>query len=206
MNLRAVWFDADGVVQAAAVGWREELARLCQDRHRIEEFLADVFAAERPCLTGQGDFADALVEVLERWESTASLEEALKVWTLIQPDAAVLAVVSSVRDGGLRAGLATNQQNRRAAFMTETLGYGDVFDDLLYSCVVGHAKPDPDYFLRCLDRTGLAGGEVLFFDDHPANVAAARDAGLHAEVHEPGTGAAGLRERLDRYGIRLMAG
>lgn len=44
----------------------------------------------------------------------------------------------------------------------------------------GVAKPDPRVYLACLRELGVAPGQTLFIDDHPANVDGARQAGLDA--------------------------
>lgn len=52
------------------------------------------------------------------------------------------------------------------------------------SGVLGLAKPDPDAFVRCLQRLGFSAGSALFVDDKAANVEGARQAGLEAIVFE----------------------
>jgi len=73
-TIRAVLLDADGVVQLPVSAWRASLGALCGEPSRADEFLTDVFGAERPCLTGALDFEVALGQVLRKWESTVSVE------------------------------------------------------------------------------------------------------------------------------------
>ena len=90
--------------------------------------------------------------------------------------------------------------------MSETLGYGELFDAEFYSCDLGHAKPSDDYFRLVLEGVGLAPGEVLFLDDKAANVEAARGIGIQASVFEIEVGAdnrAALLRVLSRYGVCL---
>lgn len=201
--IEAVLFDADGVIQSTSSGWRTELAALCGDASRTEAFLEDLFAAERPCLTGEREFAHALAEVLDRWESRATVEDALRIWTLIEPQDELLAIVESLGTIQVRTGLATNQQPLRARYMEEDLKYGERFDELLFSCRIGHAKPDPRYFDGVLEVLELEGNRVLFIDDHPANVEAARDRGLRAEVYDQVTGVTGMLELLTAHGLEV---
>lgn len=60
------------------------------------------------------------------------------------------------------------------------------------------AKPDPDCYRRCLSELQVPPAAVLFVDDHPANVAGAREAGLFAHHH---TTAEALKQALIRHGI-----
>ena len=44
-------------------------------------------------------------------------------------------------------------------------------------------KPDPAIYRLCEERMGLPPAKLLFFDDYPENVAAARALGWQAEVY-----------------------
>src|SRR5690606_24475465 len=114
---KIVLFDADGVVQLPASTWRTSLEALCGDPHRRDDFLADLFAAEAPCLTGSAEFETSLSEVLGRWNVDASAADAMSIWTRIVPDQDILGIVASVRSAGVSVALATNQQAYRADFM-----------------------------------------------------------------------------------------
>ena len=199
VKVTTVLLDADGVVQKPVPGWLDRLGELCGAPDRHDEFLADVFAAEKPALTGQVEFRPALAAVLERWGCPVSLEEAIDVWQLIQPHEQILEVVAELRSRGCRVSLATNQQAERAAFMSDSLGYSTLFDDLFYSCEVGHAKPDPAYFAAVLDQLSQPGDTVLFVDDHPDNVVSARSAGLQGAVFDARTGGDDFRALLASF-------
>ena len=106
-----------------------------------------------------------------------------------------------LQNGGVRTGLATNQQAIRARFMAEELGYEARFDELFFSFSIGHAKPSPDYFSAVLRALELDGGQVLFIDDHMANVTAARESGLNAEVFSLKAGPSRMLELLGNFGL-----
>lgn len=202
-GITTLLLDADGVIQKPVPGWRENLGALCGDEVRREEFLAAVFAAERPCLTGDQDFATALEAVLDRWGSRTSLEEALAVWTQIEVSEEMLALVDRLRRNGWRVALATNQQTHRAAHMSWALGYASRFDAQCYSCGLGAAKPDVSYFAKALAILDCPPEAALFIDDSPANVHSARSAGLSAEVFSLDQGHTALRDILHSYGVQL---
>jgi putative hydrolase of the HAD superfamily len=200
-RIAAVLFDADGVIQRPSSTWRSNLVRLCPNPARGEEFLTELFAAERPCFDGTEDFRRTLTEALARWGRADAVDEALAVWTEIEPDPHILEVVAELRRNDIEVALASNQQAIRAKYMSEGLGYAERFDHLFYSCLLGHAKPSTAYFQQALKRLALPGGSVLFLDDREVNVAAARSVGLHAELAQIGHGAAGMRQLLSRYGL-----
>jgi FMN phosphatase YigB (HAD superfamily) len=64
-----------------------------------------------------------------------------------------------------------------------TRRYPDIFarfDRLFFSHRLHHRKPDPAAFAAVASHLGASGEEIVFVDDGPANVAAAREAGWQA--------------------------
>lgn len=202
-SITAVLLDADGVVQLTPPAWRDSLEALCGDSGRVDDFLADVFAAEKLCLTGAADFKPALAGVLRRWRSNISAEEALRIWTQIEPCPDVLGLVKALRASGVAVALATNQQRHRANFMTSELGYAEHFDHLLYSCELGRCKPSAEYFPSAVAALKIDPERALFIDDHKANVSAARGSGLRAEFFHLSEGVARIHEIFRSYGLRV---
>jgi glucose-1-phosphatase len=71
-----------------------------------------------------------------------------------------------------------------------TAQFADVFahfDKLVLSYEVGLRKPDPAIYAYCERAAGARPNEVLFIDDLPTNVQAARDYGWEGIVYRPGT-------------------
>ena len=172
----------------------------------IDGFLADLLEVERPALVGKANLSVGVAKLLRDRGCGRSLEEAMRLWTEIAVDPGTRAVVEELRTRGMRSYLASNQHRDRARYMSETLGYGELFDAEFYSCDLGHAKPSADYFRLVLEGVGLAPGEVLFLDDKAANVEAARGIGIQASVFEIEGGAdnrAALLRVLSRYGVCL---
>ena len=72
------------------------------------------------------------------------------------------------------------------------------FSAIFCSCDLGLRKPSPGAFLEVSKRIGIAPARTVFFDDSPANVQGAREAGLRAhEVHSD----ADIRAALLREGV-----
>jgi HAD superfamily hydrolase (TIGR01509 family) len=195
----AILFDADGVLQQSADGWREQVAALCPDPERSAEFVIDVFAAERPCLVGAGDFREAIASILRRYGSATDADAALRLWWQITPHRALLDLVRSLRDGGMRVALASNQHAQRARYMSQQLDYASAFDHTFFSCDIGYAKPDRRYFGEVAQQLGAAPRQLLFIDDLEANVDAARSSGLRAEVFNVRDGVEAMQRLLRAY-------
>lgn len=203
MTIAAVLFDADGVIQRATVDWRSTLASFVRPDQDAEEFVLDLMASEGPSLIGQGDFPDAVAEVLARWESKATLDDVLELWRRFEADPAVVATIQDLRAAGIECHLATNQQGFRRAIMHDERKYGEWFDQTFYSCDLGVAKPDTAYFKAILTAIDRPAAEVLFIDDNAANIDGARSAGLHAELFDLTTGLDTLHTLLRRYHLPL---
>ncbi len=199
--LSAVLFDADGVVQRPSQDWWARLTSLVPSDS--DAFVAELMAAEKPSLVGKGDFRDAVAEVLHRWNSPASVEEAMEPWHWFAAEPAVISLIGSLRAAGIGCHLATNQQAYRRAIMQDERGYGAWFDQTFYSCDLGLAKPDPAYFRAILAALQVSASEVLFIDDNEANVAGALGVGLRAEVYDLSAGVPALVELLRRYGLTI---
>ena len=80
-------------------------------------------------------------------------------------------------------------------WMSRELGLGRRFHRVFPSCETGLLKPDPEAYEHVCRELGMAPAEILFFDDAPPNVEAARAVGLHAVRAR---GPADCRRELDR--------
>jgi putative hydrolase of the HAD superfamily len=80
------------------------------------------------------------------------------------------AILSNSADGARR------EEERR-------FGFEELVDVIVYSHEVGLAKPDPAIFGLTRERLGVQSQEIVFLDDHEANVEAAKACGWHAVLH-----------------------
>jgi putative hydrolase of the HAD superfamily len=81
-----------------------------------------------------------------------------------------LAILSNSGDG------AREEEESRYAF-------SKLFDPILYSHEIGVLKPDDDAFRLTLSALDAEPGDVLFLDDAPHNVDAARRCGIRAHLY-----------------------
>ncbi len=189
MPVRAVLWDADGVLQQTPPGtWRAATAV-------VREFPG--------YLTGARVDAQRILAVVESQGLAARGEEILRVWSTFDVLPASLEVVAAVRSAGTPCFLATNQDLYRAGFMRSLTVYDDQLDGCYYSCDLGIAKPDPEFFEHIAGDLGLAASELLFIDDQPENVESARDVGLAAELWHHSQGIDALTGRLATHRVRI---
>ena len=189
MTVEAVLFDADGVLQHQKASLHSLLSEvLSLPPEEIEERYHEVWEAEGPILKGQGDFVETMSGLLARWGSPGHVDMFVQASKDIRADQAVASIVRKLRSEGVLCCLASNQMMYRARYMTESLGYGRLFDREFYSCDIGHKKPEEAYFLAILADLELSPERVLFIDDSEANVTAALDLGINAAVFQPAPG------------------
>ncbi|WP_412029139.1 HAD family hydrolase [Deinococcus yunweiensis] len=90
-------------------------------------------------------------------------------------------VLTALRARGLKLGVLSNTL-RSIDRTLDAVGLGDLIDVAVASCTVGAHKPDPAGYLHAAQALGVQLAEVLFIDDKPENVEAARRLGMAAEV------------------------
>ena len=204
--LRAVVFDADGVLQEPSEPVIDLLRReLALPTAETEAVLERIYEAERPCMVGQADFLTELRKVLREVERDASFEAALFAWRAIRVDAACLDIVKALRAAGFSCFLASNQHS----YMAKELGYEQFFERVFFSCDFGSVKPERSYFERLLREIAIPAGEALFIDDGPRNVEAARSLGMKAHLFPvpcPEPRADVLKGILLAHGVRVDDG
>jgi putative hydrolase of the HAD superfamily len=181
MNIKAVLFDADGVVIHP---WRfaNHLESIGIKRQMIRDFFQGIF---RQCLLGQEDLKTVLPPFLKTWGWSGSVDAFVDLWFNIEnaPDERVINIIHTLRQHGYICCLGTLQETHRAAYMRDIMGFADLFDHLFFSCEIGFTKQERTYYQYISHTLGFAPDQILFWDDSASNVDCARKAGLQAEVY-----------------------
>ena len=116
----------------------------------------------------------------------------------LQPIPASLALMTRLRQPGRPMFFLSNMPAPYADQLEREHAFVRDFDDGVFSGRVKLIKPEPAIFALAAQRFGLAPGELVFFDDVLANVAAAQAAGWQA-MHF--TDAAQCERDLRRAGL-----
>jgi len=181
--IQAILFDADGVVINPQMQFSRHLAEvhgITFDQTRI--FFTEVFDQ---CLLGRERLEDVLPPFLAQWGWPAGTDDFIATWMLqdAHVDARLVDAIRDLRRHGYICGLATLQERHRAEYMRREMGFEQLFDRLFFSCELGCMKPDPRFFALIEQQLGRPGHSILFWDDRPHNVEAARQSGWNAEVY-----------------------
>ena len=183
MTIKAVLFDADGVVINPAM----QFAKYLLTTHGItpemtRPFFNGVFI---DCLLGKADLKAVLPPFLAEWQWHASVDVFVDTWMAEDghADQHVINAVQRLRSMGLVCGLATLQEHHRAGYMKTAMNFNELFDRTFFSCELGCMKPDEAFYRQIEQALHLPGREILFWDDSVKNVITARKLGWHAEVY-----------------------
>lgn len=200
MSVRAVLWDADGVLQAGPPSWDAAFAEVLGDAAGP---VNDACCAELDdALAGRFDMSERIDQVLAAHGVTHRRDEVREIWRRIEPRPETRAVIAAL---AVPSYLATNQDSWRTTCMRADLGYDDLLAGSFYSCEIGVAKPAAAFFEHIVDALGLAPAELLFIDDLDENVEAARDAGLRAEIWHHDEGVDELCRLLVAHGLTVRS-
>ena len=97
-----------------------------------------------------------------------------------QPIAGTVDLLQRLRRPGRPLFFLSNMPAPYADHLDRHHPVGQWFGDGVYSGRVQHIKPEPAMFALAAGRFGVAPADLVFFDDVPANVAAAQAAGWSA--------------------------
>ena len=183
--LKALMIDVDGVlVNGRPSDGRHWSTDLDADLGLSFDVLQDAFFKRHwnRIVTGRADLRTCLAGVLSEVAPTLTVDHVLNYW--FGQDARLneelLRDLATIRLGGIRAYLATNQEHERTRYLMNTLGLAAHVDGCHHSAAIGHRKPRPAFFLAVARRVGLHPEELLVIDDADENVRAAVQAGWHA--------------------------
>lgn len=109
-----------------------------------------------------------------------------------------VAILAALRARGRRVAALSNFSAESWPWAVARFPFLGWFEGVVISGEVGVAKPDPAIYRIAIERLALEPARTLFVDDVPANVAAARSAGIEAVVFE---GPERLRADLEAAGL-----
>jgi putative hydrolase of the HAD superfamily len=181
---KALMLDVDGVlITPRPGGWAVDLEA---DLGLAPAALAEHFFALHwdDVVMGRAGLHERLSPVLARIAPHLSSERLTAYWFERDADLdrQLLDDLAEVRAAGIALHLATVQEHLRADYLWTALGFRDRFDAMHYAAALGCGKPDPAFFAKVTERTGLAPAEMLLIDDKAENVEAARAAGWGAAL------------------------
>jgi putative hydrolase of the HAD superfamily len=188
IQVRAVVFDYGNVLSLdQAPGAAAKMAQLCglADDVFAERYWQRRLDYDRGDLDGKSYWESVVRERADLLTPNA-LEELYSAdgegWG--RPNLSMLSWVEQLRGAGIRVAVLSNMPLEVSVFLTKNREWLSGYDPLIFSCYVRRVKPEEAIYRHCIERVGLAPGEVLFLDDKQFNVEAARRCGMHSLVFE----------------------
>jgi putative hydrolase of the HAD superfamily len=127
-------------------------------------------------LNGERDLLDLLTDYTKTHAVPHAPEAVLDYW--LAKDAVVdTQVLGWLTACPIQGVIATNNEQRRADYMWETMGFKAHMAMIFASGPLGVKKPDGRFFAAIEDWSGLAPADILLIDDAEKNIHAARARG-----------------------------
>jgi HAD superfamily hydrolase (TIGR01509 family) len=189
-KLEAVVFDMDGVIIDSEPLWSEAERQLLARRNLT--YSQDL----KPLLMGL-DSREAVRILKKHYDLGEPVEELVHernqlVSELIQqhgqPIPHVLELIQRVRDGGLKAVVASSSPYSLVELVVDKLGIGPFLDLVLSGDEVSRGKPAPDIYDTVAKTLGVAPECCLVIEDAPNGVRAAKAAGMRCLAITTGAG------------------
>jgi len=140
-------------------------------------------------------FADAAGIALVEDQVQRILEFENRLW--VRSNLETLKLADDVRGRGVRTAILSNMPHDLLAELRQNFEWLKGFPVQIWSCEHGIIKPDPAIYHLCLEQLNCEPQCVLFFDDRPRNVEAAKAVGMEAHVFE----SAERAEQIVRAGL-----
>ena len=183
MNIKAVIFDADGMVIHDTIWFSK---RLVSEYGIKEELILPFFKNEfQDCLVGKADLKDELKKYIPQWGWPGTVDDLLEAWfkSEANTDERVLSVARDLIAKGINCSLATNNEKYRTNYIVEQMGFGKVFDKVYSSPVIGHKKPEQEFYQYIVDDLQLNKDEVVFWDDEAKEMEELKKQGFMIEKY-----------------------
>ncbi|HWA70851.1 MAG TPA: HAD family phosphatase [Polyangiaceae bacterium] len=220
MPIRLVCFDLGGVLVKICRSWSDGCRAAGLDvRGNSAGDRAGALRRDLNHRLGLGElsedeWAEQLSEALGRLYSASEIKRIHRAWSQTEYPGA-LALIDALNERGLDTGCLSNTNHAHWTRLVHHDGSAPLSGEPEYPAVhrlrhrhASHllrlAKPDPAIYRAFERATARAPEEILFFDDLPENVAAARALGWQAVRVNPHADTVGqIRERLRSFDVVL---
>ena len=180
--IKVVIFDLDGVLNHN----KRKFSTMLEKEHGIsvEKTLPFFTGPFQDCLSGQKDLKETIAPYLSDWGWKGGVDEILNYWFGLEHnlDNDVIRYIKELRGRGMLCLLATNNEKHRFQYMVDKMGLSEIFDKTYSSGLLGHKKPEQEFFSKIFNGLeDIEKKEILFIDDSIENIEGAKDFGINAE-------------------------
>ncbi len=191
MSIKLVIFDLDGVLVDACewhrVALNEALKEVCNYEISLEDhytvFNGIPTKKKLLVLTELGVLTKDMHEKVYDRKQAKTLE-IIKSYACERQEK--INLINSLKSRGLTVACFTNSIRMTAELMLEKTGILNLFDYILTNEDVSFPKPDPEGYIKTMNKYGVTPSETLVVEDSPKGKQAAYDSSAHVlEVENP---------------------
>ncbi len=175
--LKGIIFDMDGVlVDNTAMHIRS--FEIFFNRYGIDE----AFRTEHFGRTNKAIFEQLMPEVVaaKGWKALSEEKEEIyrtEFGPILTPTAGLIEFLEACRREGIKCAIGSSACKENVSFVIDHLSIGKYMETWCCEDDVTLGKPDPEVYLKCSDRLGLAPEECIVFEDATAGITAGKRAG-----------------------------
>jgi len=179
-ELEAVLFDMDGVIIDSEPLWTEA------ERQLLARRMLEYSPQLKTAMMGR-DAKEAVRLLINHYNLSEDVDEIIAERNQLiaelfkehlQPVPNVLELLRSVRDSGIKTGLASSSPKQLVELAVNKLDINGLFDLALSGDQVARGKPAPDIYLAAARKLEVDPENCLVIEDAPLGVTAAKAAGM----------------------------
>jgi putative hydrolase of the HAD superfamily len=135
-------------------------------------------------VTGKRDLKEHIKNNPDLWKWDKTPDELLQYWFECEDirNDALVEFVRSIRRSGTKCYIATEQEKYRTEYIKNIMFKND-FDGIFSTADIGYRKKDPKFFEIIVESIAVEPNKLIFFDDSPSKVKAAKSLGIDAHVY-----------------------
>ena len=181
---KIILLDLDGVTIKRKNFFSQRLAVRQKIPHKnILTFFKNEY---KQAVRGRADIKKVLPAYFKKWNWQGSLDGLLKYWfdPEKEEDLRVMKILKALRLNGKKVYLVSDNEKHRKNYLLKNLGLHKKFDRCFFSCDLGFAKSEPEFFKKVLKNLEIEAKEIFYWDDDRSNIQSARLVGIAGKVYQ----------------------
>ncbi len=188
MPIKAIIFDADDVLIIKPKMFSQYLE---EDYGIPASVTAKFFKGDfQNCLIGKADLKEELKKCIKEWGWEGTVDDLLKYWFKVEHNInhELVELIKALKAKGIKTYLGTNNEKYRTEYIRNQMGFSKFLDHIFASGEIGHKKPDLKFFGHVFEKIAqdskVSKNEILFIDDDPENIEAAKSFGFQTLLYK----------------------
>jgi len=186
-QIKAIIFDADDVLIIKP----KRFSQCLEEDYGIKKSVtSDFFKKDfQNCLVGKSDLKKELEKHIKEWGWKGSVDELLAYWFKVENhiNDRLVQFIEELKSMKIRCFMGTNNEIYRTKYLESEM-FNSVFDKIFSSARLGCKKPETRFFEKVFaeisKNSKITKTEILFVDDDPENIDAAKSFGFQTFLYK----------------------